>query len=127
MNREMTINKVIEEYSKYGIKKEVAEQLYDSAIPFSVPKEIIYPGIKLMLNISLGLDNEGIIQELGQGLAEHYIEETRKVNQPTTDKVLVDRFKEDIEEMLTCNIFPVTPEMKIAIIDTVGKFIKENR
>ena len=127
MNREMTINKVIEEYSKYEIKKEVAEQLYDSAIPFSVPKEIIYPGIKLMLNISLGLDNEGIIQELGQGLAEHYIEETRKINQSTTDKVLVDRFKEDIEEMLTCNIFPVTPEMKIAIIDTVEKFIKENR
>ena len=127
MSREITINKVVEEYSKYGIKREIAEQLYDSAIPFGVPKEIIYPGIKLIINGSLGLSNEGIAQEMGKGLAEYHIEETRKANKPTTDKVLVDRFMEDVEEMLQCNVFPITPEMKAAIINTVVKFIKENK
>ena len=127
MNREQTIKKVMEQYEKYGIIKERVEKLYDSGIQAGVAAEIIYPGIKLMLNCEFGLDNTGIAKEIGEGFGEYYIRETKKANEPTTDKALVNRFKEDIEEFLELNILPLTSEMKTAIVSTLEKFIEENQ
>lgn len=36
MNRKQTINKIMEEYSKFGIVRSMAEQVYDSAIQVGV-------------------------------------------------------------------------------------------
>lgn len=127
MNREQTIEKVMEQYSKYGITKDRVENLYDSGIQIGVAEEIIYPGIKLMFNCEFGLENTGIAKEIGEGFGEYYIRETKKANEPTTDKALVNRFKEDVEEILEQNILPVTTEMKMAIIGTLENFIKENQ
>lgn len=80
-----------------------------------------------MFNCELGLTNKGIAEEIGEGFGEYYIRETKKANEPTTDRKLVNRFKEDVEEILEQNILPVTTEMKTAIIHTLEKFIKENQ
>lgn len=127
MNKEQTIKKIMEEYEGYGIIKGRVENLYDSGIQIGVIEDIIYPGMKLMFNCELGLDNKGIAEEIGKGFGEYYIRETKRANEPTTDKNLVNRFKEDVEEILGQNILPVTTEMKTAIIGTLEKFIKENQ
>lgn len=101
--------------------------MYDSGIQIGVAEEIIYPGIKLMFNCELGLDNQGIAAEIGEGFGKHYIKETRKANAPTTDKKLVGRFIEDVEDFLKEDVLPMPSEMKVAIIETLEKFIEDNQ
>ena len=48
MNKEQTIDKIMEEYSEYGIEKWLAEQIYDLAIQNVVADELIYPGMKMI-------------------------------------------------------------------------------
>lgn len=125
--KEEIVNKVFEQYAKYGITKDKIESLYDSGIQVGVPEETIYPGIKLMFNCELGLDNQGIAEEIGEGFGKHYIKETRKANAPTSDKILVERFKEDVEDFLKEDVLPMPSEMKMAIFETLEKFIEENQ
>lgn len=125
--KEEIVNKVFEQYAKYGITKDKIESLYDSGIQVGVPEETIYPGIKLMFNCELGLDNQGIAEEIGEGFGKHYIKETRKANAPTSDKILVERFKEDVEDFLKEDVLPMPSEMKMAIFEMLEKFIEENQ
>lgn len=127
MNREQTIKEVMKQYSKHGITKARVENIYDSGIQAGVAEEIIYPGMKLMLNWELGLDNKGIAEEIGEGFGEYYIRETKKANEPANNKVLAERFREDVDEFMELNILPLTFEMKTAITSSLEKFIKENQ
>lgn len=98
MNREQIIEKVMKEYAKYGIPKGIVEQIYDSAIEMDVPKETIYPGMKMILNNTLGLDNTDVVKEVGEGFTEHAINDTRKANPTVSDKVIAKNFKEELED-----------------------------
>ena len=125
--KEEIVNKVFEQYAKYGITKDRIESMYDSGIQIGVAEEIIYPGIKLMFNCEFGLDNQGIAEEIGEGFGKHYVKETRKANAPTTDKKLVERFIEEVEDFLKEDVLPMPSEMKVAIIETLEKFIEDNQ
>lgn len=127
MSREETIEKIMEQYGKHGISRDRVENIYDSGIQVGVAEEIIYSGIKLMLNCEFGLENTGITKEIGEGFGEYYVRATKEANSYATDKALTERFKEDVDEFLELNILPLTSEMKTAIIGTLEKYIEENQ
>ena len=126
MDREQTINKIMEEYTKYGILKDIVERLYDSAIQMNVPKETIYPGMKMILNNILGLDNAEVVNEVGEGFTENVVNETRKANPTVTDKVIAKNFKEELEDDFKWEDIPVFGELKNAIKQSTEQFIKDN-
>lgn len=126
MNREQTINKIMEEYSKFGIVRRMAEQVYDSAIQVGVSQEIIYPGMKMMFNQALGIDNTEAVKEVGDGFKEYAVNDTRKANPTVTDKVIAKNFKEELEDDFKWEDIPVFGELKNAIKQSTEKFIKDN-
>ncbi|MBR5596643.1 MAG: hypothetical protein IKW30_04460 [Lachnospiraceae bacterium] len=98
MNKEQTIKKIMEEYEKHGIQREVAEIVYDMAIQKDVPRETIYQGMRFIFNQKLGLDWTEPITKVGDNFVEHAMNVKREENPTATEDVLVRNFKEEIED-----------------------------
>ena len=126
MNREQIIEKVMKEYAKYGIPKGIVEQIYDSAIEMDVPKETIYPGMKMILNNTLGLDNTDVVKEVGEGFTEHAINDTRKANPTVSYKVIAKNFKEELEDNFDWKALETPDDITNAIKNSTEQFIKSN-
>lgn len=128
MNKKETINKIMEEYSKYGIVnvKEIAEELYDSAVQAGVPQELIYPGMKMKFNQALSIDNAETVNELGESFTENAVNETRKANPTATDDVIAKNFKEELEDDFDWTALEISDDIKNAIKNSTEKFIKSN-
>lgn len=128
MSKEQIIEKIMQEYSKYGIVnvKEMAEELYDSAIQAGVPHEMIYPGIKMKFNQALGIDNKETVEEIGEGFKEYAVNDTRKANPTATDDVIAKNFKEELEDDFDWTALEISDGIKNAIKNSTEKFIKSN-
>lgn len=126
MNKKQIVNKIMKEYSKYGILKDIVERLYDSAIQMDVPKETIYPGMKMILNNTLGLDNAEAVKEVGEGFTENAVNETRNANPTATDDVIAKNFKEELEDDFDWTVLEISDDIKNAIKNSTEKFIKSN-
>ena len=126
MDREQTINKIMEEYSKFGVVRNMAEQVYDSAIQMNVPKETIYPGMKMILNNTLGLDNAKVVNEVGEKFTENAVNETKKANPTATDDVIAKNFKEELEDDFDWNALKISEDIRNSIKNSTEKFIKSN-
>lgn len=131
MNKEQVINKIIGEYEKYGIEKELAELVYDNAIKMNVPKEAIYPGMRLIFNNNLGINDESAAKESGRALVEHAIGEVKKENPEATDKGIVEGIEMIGVDALIQNVeamsFPLLDEVDKAVKDAIENFVANNK
>lgn len=127
MNKEQTINKILEEYRKYGIQKGLAEMVYDLAIQVDVPQEMIYPGMKLIFNNALGIDNKDVIEEVGEGFTQFSVNDTRKANPTATDKIIAKNKEEELAEGFDWKSFELPEEIADAIKNATEKFIESNK
>lgn len=117
----------MKEYSKYGIEESVVEKVYDLAIQAKVPQEIIYPGIKMILNNALGIDNTDVIQEVGEGFVEYAVNDTREANPTVTDGVIAKNIKEEIADNFNWETITSDREITDAIKKATEKFIENNK
>lgn len=127
MNREETINKIMEEYSKHGVERCLVEKMYDSAIQNDVAKELIYPGIKLMINNALGIDNTDVIKEVGEGFIDFSVNDTRKSNPTATDKDIARNMEEELSDGFDWEALETSAEITDAIKESAEKFIESNK
>lgn len=128
MTKKQIIEKIMKEYSKYGIVniKEIAEKLYDSAVSANVPNEAIYSGMKMIFNQSLGIDNAKTVEEVGENFKEYVINNTRKSNPTATDKDIARNFNEELEDDFDWKALEILDEIISATKDATEKFIKDN-
>ncbi len=127
MNKEQTINKIIEEYSEYGIENGLAEQVYDMAIQNGVADELIYPGMKMIFNNALGIDNTDVIKEVGEGFTQFAVNDTRKSNPTVTDKVIAKNMEEELADRFDWKSLEMPNGIVNAIKDATEQFIKNNK
>lgn len=131
MNKEQVINKIIGEYEKYGIEKELAELVYDNAIKMNVPKEAIYPGMRLIFNNNLWINDESAAKESGRALVEHAIGEVKKENPEATDKGIVEEIEMIGVDALIQNVeamsFPLLDEVDKAVKNAIESFVANNK
>lgn len=127
MNKEQTINKIMEEYEKYGIQKELAEMIYDLAIQNGVADELIYPGMKLIFNNALAIDNKDVIEEVGEGFTQFSVNDTRKANPTATDKIIAKNMEEELAEGFDWKAFKLPEEIENAIKNAIEKFVESNK
>lgn len=131
MNKEQTINKIMEEYAKYGIEKELAEQIYDLAIKMDVPQEAIYPGMRLNFNNALGIKDIGAAKESGKALAEHAISDVKKENPEATDKEIADGIEmvgiDALNQSMRGMSFPLLDEVEKAVKSAIENFVTDNK
>ena len=126
MNKKQIIEKILSEYSKYGIVNEMVEYVYNSAIRAGVPHEIIYPGMKMMFNQALGIDNAETVEDIGEGFKEYAVNDTKKSNPTATDKDVARNFKEELEDDFDWESLMASDEIINATKSATEKFIKEN-
>lgn len=128
MNKKQIIEKIVEKYNKYRITniKEIAEELYNSAVQAGVPNEMIYAGMKMMFNQALGIDNTETIDELGEGVTENAVNETRKANPTVTNKGIAKNFKEELEDNFDWSSLEISSDITNAIKKSTESFIKSN-
>ena len=127
MNREQTIDKIMEEYSKHGVERCLAEKMYDSAIQNDVSNELIYPGMKLMINNALGIDNADVIKEVGEGFTEFAVNDTRQANPTATDKDIARNMEEELADGFDWEALEASAEITDAIKESAEKFIENNK
>ena len=90
MNKEQIINKIMEEYGKHGITKEMAEIVYDMAITMDVPRELIYEGMRYQFNQAIGIEDESAINGVAKGFIEYAVNDDM-VNNPMVSKETIKR------------------------------------
>ena len=131
MSKEQVINKIITEYEKYGIEKELIEQVYDNAIKMNVPKEAIYSGMRLIFNNNLGINDESAAKESGRALVKHAIGEVKKENPKATDKGIAEGIEIIGVDALIQNVeaisFPLMDEVDKAAKRAIENFIVTNK
>lgn len=57
MTKEQIIEKIMGEYKTYGLTKKMAEIIYNLAVEFDVPNEMIYEGMRYLCNNQFGIDD----------------------------------------------------------------------
>ena len=127
MNKEQTIDKIMEEYSEYGIEKWLAEQIYDLAIQNGVADELIYPGMQMIFNNALGIDNTDVIKEVGEGFTEFAVNDTRQANPTATDKDIARNMEEELTDGFDWEALEASAEITDAIKESAEKFIENNK
>lgn len=133
MNKKETINKIMEEYEKYGITKEMVEVVYDLAIQIDVPRELIYEGMRYQFNQAIGIEDESAINGVAKGFIEYAVNDDM-VNNPTVSKERIKKniAKEVIHEGLDKiedsikDIKGVSKDIKDAFIEKLTQFVKEH-
>lgn len=127
MNKEQTIDKIMEEYSEYGIEKWLAEQIYDLAIQNGVADELIYPGMKMIFNNALSIDNTDVINEVGEGFTQFAVNDTRKANPTVTDKVIAKNMEEELADGFDWKSLELPDDITDAIKNAAEKFVESNK
>lgn len=105
--------------------------VYDNAIKMDVPKEAIYPGMRLIFNNNLGIEDENAAKESGKALVKHAIHEVKNENPETTDKVIADGIETVGMDVLNQNLkamsFPLSDEVDKAVKIAIENFVANNK
>ena len=95
MKKKQIIEKIMEEYSKYGLSRMMVKIAYIMAILFRVPRESIYQGMRALFNKLYNIQDEVTFDEAGKALAVGIVESIKSENNCTnTDVARVISFEQ---------------------------------
>lgn len=131
MSKKETISKIMDRYSKYGLSRIEVEISYFMAILWRVPKESIYPGLKMIFNNVFGIQDDAPAIETGAALFDSAIRETRNENPCASDKDIADSIEtigiDSIEDSLEDIDFSLLGKVKETMLNATKEFLKNNR
>lgn len=131
MNKKEIIEKILQEYSKYGLGRIEVEISYLMAIIGRVPKESIYHGMRMIFNRVYGIEDDEPKIDAGKGLFSGSISKVKKENPTVTDEdiamsidyVGIDALEESLEDV----DFHLLDKVKETIIQNTKDYIRENQ
>jgi len=134
MNEKEIIEAIMNEYQKYGVTRWEITLYYYLAIIFGVGKELVYPGIRFLLNDTFGIEDKLDIADIGQGFIDYAARKVKEENPTASDKDISTGISlvglETIEESLKAldyTEFPALKGVKDYIIKNINKYVEENR
>lgn len=131
MSKKEIVEKILEEYSQYGLGRIEVEIAYFMALIGRVPKESIYPGMKMIFNQVYGIADEQPAIDAGKALFGSAICEVKYDNPMATDKDIADGIDyvgiDTLEESLEDIDFSLLNKVKQTIIKTTKKYMKVNQ
>lgn len=130
MSKKEIIEKIMKEYSKYGLSRIVVEISYLMAILWRIPKDSIYPGMRNVFNNAYGIQDDTPAIDAGKALWNSVVDETRKENLDVTDcdiangieYVGINTFEESLEDI----DFMFLDKVKQSMIQSAKGFVKSN-
>lgn len=131
MNKKEIIEKILQEYSGYGLGRIEVEISYLMAIIGRVPKDSIYPGMRMIFNRVYGIEDDESKIDAGKALFSGSISKVKKENPTVTDEdiamsidyVGIDALEESLEDV----DFHLLGKVKETIIQNTKDYVKENQ
>ena len=130
MIKEQIIEKILEEYSKYGLSRIMVEISYLMAILWRVPKESIYSGMRMIYNNVYGIKDEVPEIEAGKALFSSAIDEVKVENPEASDTDIAHGIQyvgiDTLEESLEDIDFSLLGKVKESMMQSTKQFVKSN-
>ena len=130
MSKKQIVEKIMEEYEKYGLSRIVVEIVYLMAILWRVPKESIYPGMRMNFNKAYGIEDDAPAIEAGKALFNSAIEDVKNENPEANDKDIADGIVyvgiDSLEESLEDIDFALLDKVKESMLQSTRNFVSEN-
>lgn len=130
MNKKQIVEKIIKEYSDYGLSRIEVEISYVLAILWRVPKESIYPGLRIIFNNVYGIKDVQPQIEAGKALFASGISEVKKENPEVSDKDIAAGIEyvgiDTLNETLDNIDFSLLGKVKESMIQSTKQFVEEN-
>ena len=130
MNKKQIVEKIIKEYSDYGLSRIEVELSYVLAILWRVPKESIYPGLRIIFNNVYGIKDDQPQIEAGKALFASGINDVRKENPEISDKEIAAGIEyvgiDTLNESLDNIDFSLLGKVKESMIQSTKQFVEEN-
>lgn len=130
MNKKQIIEKILEEYSKYGLSRIEVEISYLLAILWKVPKDSIYYGMRMTFNNVYGIKDEKAEIDAGKALFNSAISEVKIENPKASDKDIadgieyigVDTLKDSLEDIN----FALLGKVKESMLQSTKQYVDNN-
>lgn len=130
MSKKEIIEKIMKEYSKYGLSRIVVEISYLMAILWRIPKDSIYPGMRNVFNNAYGIQDDTPAIDAGKALWNSVVDETKEENPDVTDSDIVNGIEyvgiNTFEESLEDIDFMFLDKVKQSMIQSAKGFVKSN-
>ena len=130
MNKEQIIEKIMEEYSKYGLTRIMVEISYIMAILWRVPKESIYSGMRMIYNNLYGIKDDEPEIEAGKALFSSAIREVKEEYPDASESDIANGIEyvgiDTLEESLDDLDFSLLGKVKESMLQSTREFISEN-
>lgn len=131
MKEKEIVEKILEEYSRYGLGRIEIEISYLLAIIGKVPKDSIYPGMRMIFNQVYGIKDDKPAIDAGKALFSHSIEGVRQENPLVTDQdvaksidyIGIDTLGESIEDI----DFTLLNKVKETMLRSAEEYVLENQ
>ena len=130
MSKKEIIERILSEYEKFGLSRIEVEIAYLLAVLWRVPKESVYPGMRMIYNNVFGIEDEAPEIEAGNALFTSALDEVRVENPDATDSdiangneyVGIDTLEASLEEI----DFGLLGKVKDAMLQSTKQFVSEN-
>lgn len=130
MSKEQIIKIIVEEYSKYGLSRIMVEISYIMAIIWRVPKESIYPGMRIIFNNVYGIKDEKPEIEAGKALFNSAVGNVKAENPEVTDSDIAHGIEyvgiDTLEESLEDIDFSLLEKVKESMLQSTKQFVESN-
>lgn len=130
MSKEQIIEKIMEEYSQYGLSRIMVEISYVMAILWKVPKESIYPGMRMIFNNVYGIKDDEPAIEAGKALFSSAIGEVKAENPDASDTDIANGIEyvgiDTLEESLEDLDFSLLGKVKESMLQSAKKYAELN-
>lgn len=130
MKKKEIIEKIIKEYSNYGLTRIEVEISYVLAILGRVPRESIYPGLRIIFNKVYGIEDDKPQIEAGKALFIHGMNEVKIGNPEVSNKNIADGIEyigiDTLDESLDDIDFSMLEKVKNSMLQSTERFLKEN-
>ena len=130
MNKTEIIEKIMKEYSKYGLSRIVVEISYAMAILWGIPKDSIYPGMRGVFNNAYGIKDDMPAIEVGKVLFNSAIDNVKAEYPEATDSDIADGIEyigiDTIEDSLEDIDFKFLDKVKETMMQSTKQFVVSN-
>lgn len=131
MRKKEIIEKILKEYSEYGLGRIEVEISYFMAIIGRVPPESIYPGMRMIFNHVYGIADEQPAIDAGKALFSSAICEVKHDNPMAADKEIANSIDyvgiDALEESLEDIDFSLLDKVKQTILEKMKEYMKVNQ
>lgn len=131
MSKKKIVEEILKEYSQYGLGRIEVEISYLLAIIWRVPRDSIYPGMRMIFNQVYGIEDDKPSINAGKALFNSSINKIKHENSKITDNDIAASMEyagiDALEESLEDIDFELLDKVKQTMIKSTKDYVEANQ